>query len=149
MACLRPWWASLTTSWTPAEAAGDQPPQEGQPEGAVLAGAHVQPQHLPLARRRHPDGDDHGHRDHPAVVAHLDEGRVQPDVGVGPGEPPGAEALHLLVQGLAHPRDLALGDPLQAQRLHQLVHPPGGDALHVGLLDDGHQRPLRPPAGLQ
>ena len=86
---------------------------------------------------------------HPAVLAHLDEGGVQPDVGVGPVERAGAEALHLGVQLGAQPADLALADPLQPQRLDQVVHPPRRDALHVGLLHHRHQRPLRPRARLQ
>ena len=45
--------------------------------------------------------------------------------------------------------DLALGDALAAERLHQILHMAGGDALHVGLLHNGQQRPLTAPTGLE
>ena len=48
MAFFSPWWVSEVTSSTPPEAPSGQRPQEGQPERAVLAGAHVHTQDLPL-----------------------------------------------------------------------------------------------------
>lgn len=92
-----------------AEPPGDQRTQEGAPEGAVLAGTHVQPQNLPLpAPCLHPDGDHHRHGNHSPVLAGLHVGGIDPDVGVGTFERPVAKALDLLVQLLAEPADIRL-----------------------------------------
>src|SRR5260221_5345116 len=130
------------------EPTSHQAAQESEPEGAVLARAHVHPQYLSAARRRiHPDGDDDRERDDAAVPPPLDEGRVQPDVGVsGALEWTAPEAFPLLVELLTERRDLALAHALQPERLHDSIDAPGGDALHVRLLHRSHQRPLRPAA---
>ena len=47
----------------------------------------------------------------PALLPHLDEGRIEPQVGVRSGERSGAEALHLSVQLGAESADLALAHP--------------------------------------
>jgi len=76
MACLRPVWASETTSCTPGQAAGLQRAQERGPEGAVLAVTDVQAQQLPAAVGAHPGGDHHRPGDHPAIHAGLEVGRI-------------------------------------------------------------------------
>ena len=50
--------------------------------------------------------------------------------------------MHLLVDLLAQPADLALGDAAHAHRLDQIVDRAGRDALDVGLLDHRGQRLL-------
>ena len=133
----------------PGEAPRHQAAQKGQPEGPVLARPDVDAQHLARPVAGHPDGDHHRLRDDPAVVPHLDEGGVQPHVGIGVGQRPAPEALDLRVQLGAEAADLALADPLQPQGLDQLVHPPRRDPAHVRLLHHRHQRPLGPRARLQ
>src|SRR5829696_3876420 len=106
----------------PREAAGDHRAQESTPERSVLAGAHVQAQHLPLAGLSlHADGYDHRHGDHATVLAGFDVGGVDPDVGVSSLQRPTSEALDLLVKLLAKRADPTLGDAAHAEGLHQLV----------------------------
>ena len=57
--------------------------------------------------------------------------------------------MTLLVDLLAQPRHLALGDAGHAHRLDQIVDRAGRDALDVGLLDHRGQRLLGHPARLQ
>src|SRR4029450_6540297 len=59
------------------------------------------------------------------------------------------EEAYLLVQPFAQPGDLVLGRSGDAQLLHQPIHPPGADAVDVGLLDDRDQGLLGPPARFQ
>ena len=44
---------------------------------------------------------------------------------------------------------LGLGDAVDAHGLHQVVDPPGGHTLHVGLAHHGHERLLGPAPGLE
>ena len=120
----------------PAEAPSGQRPQEGQPERAVLAGAHVHTQDLTLPfgidPRRHHHADVHD----AAALPNLLGQAVQPDVGVGTAvQRPTQETVHHFIQLLADARHLAAGDAVATQGLDQVVHPSGGDSLHVGLLD--------------
>jgi hypothetical protein len=46
-------------------------------------------------------------------------------------------------------RDTSDFDPIQAERLHQLIDFPRRDAMHVGFLHHREERVLRPPAGLE
>src|SRR4029450_3386733 len=59
------------------------------------------------------------------------------------------EEAYLLVQPFAQPGDLVLGQSGDAQLLHQPIHPPGADAVDVGLLDDRDQGLVAPPARFQ
>ena len=133
----------------PNQAACDQPTQELEPESAVLARSHVQPEHLPLARGPHGNGDHHRQGHHASFPAHFQEGRIEPKIRIGPFQPARAKPLYLDVQLLAQPAHLALADARYPQGLHQIIHPPRRDALHVGLLNHGHQRPLGTLARLQ
>jgi len=83
------------------------------------------------------------------LLAHLQEGRVQPDIGVGPLKLAAAEALYFGIQLLTQAADLALADAFQAQRLDQVIHAARTDTLDVGFPNRGHQRALRPLARLQ
>jgi hypothetical protein len=91
---LSPSWESLVTSWTPDSPRATRA-QEAEPEGAVLARAEVQPENLALAGASDADRDDQRRLLDAVVPAHLQEGRVQPDVGVLAFEAPRAEALDL------------------------------------------------------
>lgn len=128
-----------------AQAAGDQPAQGRQPEGAIVAGPRCGAQHLALAGARVGCGPWRSPPSAPprAPASPLDEGGIRPDIRVAcPRQRAGAEGLDLGVQVCAEHRAVALAHAGQPQRLHQFVHAPRRDALHVRLLDDGHQRPL-------
>ena len=49
------------------------------------------------------------------------------------------EALRVLVEGITAAGYLAFRDPIAAQTLDQVIHPPSGHPFHVGLLDDTQQ----------
>jgi hypothetical protein len=83
-----------------------------------------------------------GDADDPSGLAGLDVGRVDPQVRPVALDRPVQERAHALVELAAQPRHLALGHAAHAERLDQLVHRAGRDALHVGFLDDGGQRLL-------
>jgi hypothetical protein len=133
------------------EPAGLERAQERGPEGAVLAVADVQAQHLPTAISGHPGGDHHRPGDDPAVHAGLEVGGVNEHIreaGVGQGA--GPERGHLGVELGADPGDLALGDPaVDAQGLDQVVDLAGGGAVRIGLHDHRQQGPVDAPTGLQ
>jgi len=138
------------TSWTPRRPRAAKPAQEGEPEGSILTGAHVQPQHLALALPVDGGGDDHSHVHYPAILAHLLGEGVQPDIGVmAIGQRPLAEGLDECVQFAADAGDLAARDAVAAQGLDEILHPAGGNALDVGLLDDGEERPFAAAARFQ
>ncbi len=149
MAFFSPWWASEVTSSTPLRPSG-QRPQEGQPERAVLAGPHVQAQDLTLPFGIDPCRHHHADVDDAAALPHLLGQAVPPDVGVGTAvQRPAQETLHHFIQLLADARHLAAGDAVAAQGLDQVIHPTGGHALHVGLLDHRQQSLLAAPPWFQ
>lgn len=82
-------------------------------------------------------------RDDPPVLAHLQVGRVDPEVGPVALKRAIEEGRHPFVDLGAEPGDLALRDAAHAERLHQVVDRARRDAVDVGLLDDGGQRFLR------
>src|SRR5215211_5867747 len=134
----------------PREPPGDQRAQKRCPECPIFAGAHVEAQHLPLAGLCvHPHGYDHRCGGHPTVLAGLDVSGVDPDVGIGTFQRPASEALDLLIELLAQLRDPALTDAAHPQRLYQLIHLAGGDAVDVGFLDNCCQGSLGPPSRLE
>ena len=103
------------------------------------------PEHLAPAVRGDADGDDHRHRDDPPVLAHLQVGGIDPEVGIVALDRPVQERLHPFVDLGAEPADLALRDAAMPSALHQVVDRAGRDALNVGLLDHRGQRLLRHP----
>ena len=134
----------------PAETPSGQRPQEGQPEGAVLAGAHVHAQDLTLPFGIDPRRHHHADVDDATALPNLLGQAVQPHVGIrATVQGPTQETLHHFVQLLADARHLAAGDAVAAQSLDQIIHPPSGDALHIGLLDDGQQGFLAAPSRFQ
>jgi hypothetical protein len=101
----------------------------------------------PLGVRGH--GDYGRDRHDPSALAHLQVGRIQPDVGPLAGQRAVQELADALVDVLAQLRDRALRDAVQPHRLHQLVDAAGRDATNPRLLDDGNQRLLRGLAGIE
>jgi len=135
------------------EAAFPQAPQESGPERLVLDVAHLDPQHLALARSGDADRHDRGFGDLllagriTAVEVHRNEVDVG---GAAELQRPVQQGLHLSVQSLADPADFGFGDAaLAAQRHHQLVHLAGGVARDVDLHHHRPQGPVHPPAWLQ
>ena len=134
----------------PAEPSSRQRPQEGQPERAVLAGTHVHTQDLTLPVGIDPRRHHHADVDDATALPNLLRQAVQPHVGVGTAvQGTTQETLHHFIQLLADARHLAAGDAIAAQGLDQVVHPSGGDSLHVGLLDHRQQSLLAAPPWFQ
>ena len=105
------------TSCTPVEAAGAQALQERGPERAVLGVADVDAEHLAVAGRGDPGGDDHRPGHDPAADAALDVGGVEEHVGeLDVVERPVAERLEVPVELGADAGDLGLGDPRRRRR---------------------------------
>ena len=132
------------------KATSDQATQEARPARAVLGRADVQPEDLPLPVGVTRGGHQHrGRADAPALTHPHAEG-VHPHQRVGTSvQRPVAPSSDQLVELLADPRDLRLGDALDAHRSGDLIDPPGGHALHIAGHDHAGQRPLGPPARLQ
>ena len=65
-----------------AQASADQLAKERAPELQVLGRAYLDAYHLALTAALDPDRDQHRHRDHAPVLAHLLKGGVQEEVGV-------------------------------------------------------------------
>ena len=81
--------------------------------------------------------------------AHLQVGRIQPQIGPVAFERTFQEGLHALVDFLAQFRDLALRDAGKPHRLRDFVDPARRHPADPGLLDDGDQRLFRRLARLQ
>jgi hypothetical protein len=105
---------------------GHQTPQKRRPARPVFDGDHLHAQHLALAPCVDPSSDHHGHVLDPAVLADALHQGIDPDVAVGAAsQGPVAERLHHRIQAGRHGRDPGPGDPLDAQRLDDVVHPAG------------------------
>jgi hypothetical protein len=101
----------------------------------------------PIARHGH--SDYCRHRDDAAAVADLKIGRVKPQIRPLAVERAVEEGAYPLVDVFAQLRDLALRDPREAHRLHQLVDASGRHAADPGFLNHGDQCPFRGLARLQ
>lgn len=113
----------------PAQAAACKRAQEFHPKGLGFRGARGHVQHLAPAVAIDADGNDHRHRDHPAVLAHLDVGGAEPDVGPIALQRTVEEAGNLVVDLAAQPRDLALGNAGHTHGLDQVIDRAGRHAL--------------------
>src|SRR5436309_1428917 len=82
-----------------------------------------------------------------AVTDLLDLG-VEEQIEVAALQRSRPERLHLLIQPGTDPADLAAAHA-QPQALDELVHAPGRDAAHIGLLHHRQQRLLGTLSGLQ
>jgi hypothetical protein len=86
------------------------------------------------------------------VAAHFDVGRVDPralDPGAVALERAIEKGFHPIVDLLAQPRHLALGDASAAHRPDEVVDRAGRHALHIGLLNDRVQPLLGHPPRLE
>jgi hypothetical protein len=135
----------------PDQPSGLQGAQERGPEGAVLAVADVQAQHLPAAIGGDPGGDDDRTADDPAIDSGLEVGGVHEQVREdGVRQRAGPEHRDVGVQLGADPADLGLGDAgVHAQRPDQVIDLAGGGAMDIGLHDHPEQGSVDAPARLQ
>jgi len=130
------------------QAACDEPAQELGPERLGLGLADIDREDLPSPGLVNPVRDHQRLVDHAPAVADLLDLRIQEQIRVGALQRPRPERLHVLIERLADPADLALAHP-QPQALDQLVHPPRRDPADVRLLHHRQQRLLRAPARLE
>ena len=126
-----------------------QPAQEPEPEHGGLRRAEAEAQDLAPAVGVDARGDDRRHRHDAPVLAHLQVGRVEPQVGPLPLDRPLQKGIHPDIDALAQLRYLALRDPAHPHRLHEIVHLAGRHALDPGLLDHRHQGLFGRPARLK
>ena len=133
-----------------AEPAAREVPEERPPGGLVLAREEVEAEDLAVAVGVHGTGHDAGTADDAPALAHAHRQGVEPQVGIGAiVEGPGAEGGDLLVEAPRHLRDLALGDALDAEGLHEAIDTARRDAAHVALGDHGDEGALGTPAALE
>ena len=99
----------------------------------------------------HAGGQQDDGVDHPAALADLHGQRVGGDECEGAGLVQGAvaELLDVLVQRLRHPADLRLRQTVDAQGLHELIHPTRGDTGEIAVRDDRDQGGLGALAALE
>ena len=83
------------------------------------------------------------------VAAHFHVSGVEPDIGPVAFERPIEEGFDPVVDLLAQPRHLALGDARAADRPDEVVDRAGRHALHIGLLNHRAQRLLGHPSRLE
>jgi hypothetical protein len=141
-ATLRPSCASEITSLTPRSPRRASLRKKAVQNVSASEGADIEPENLAPAVAVDPDRDDHGNRDAATLLAHLHIGRIDPQVGPVAFDRTSKESLHPLIDLLAKPRDLALGDAAHPHRLNEIVDRTGGDALHVSLLHHRGERLL-------
>ena len=106
--------ASETTSLTPRRPRRASLRRNAVQNGLGLGGADLHAQHLAPAVAVDADGDDDGDRDDAAVLADLQVGGVDPEIGPVALDRPVEEGLHLAVDLLAQPAHLALRDAAHA-----------------------------------
>ena len=146
-ASTKPGCASEGDELDAGEPAGDEASEEGEPGGAVLGSDDVEAERLAEAVGVDGDRVDDAGIHRATSLAALDVERVEDEVGVGGAVArSGAEVLDDHVHRLREAGDLALRHALEAELLHELLHPAGGDAGQVGIRDHRHERLLGPPA---
>ena len=118
----------------PAQASAGELAQELCPDRFGLRGADLYAQHLAPAVVIDTNRDDHRDGDDAPATTDLQVGRINPKVWPIAFDRPFEKGLHLAVDLLAEPRDLALGDAAHAHGLDQIVARARGDALDIGLL---------------
>jgi hypothetical protein len=104
-----------------AKAAPRQLAQERGPEGLGLGRADIHTQDVAPSVAVDADSDDDRHRDDPSGLAHLHLGRVDPETGPVILDETIKEGFCALVDSLAEPRHLALGNAAHDHRLDQVV----------------------------
>lgn len=118
--------------------------QKIRPDRLGLGRANLHAQDLAPSVGVDADGDDDGNRDDAATATNLQIGGVDPQIRPVAFNGAAEERLHLVVDLLAQPRDLALGDAAHAHRLDQIVDGAGRNALDIGFLNYGSSEPSRP-----
>src|ERR1700689_673014 len=91
------------------------------PEGLGFRRADAEPDDLAPSFGVGGHSDYRGDRDDASALAHLQVGRIQPQIGPVALERTFEEGLHALVDFLAQFRDLALRDARKPHRLRDLV----------------------------
>jgi hypothetical protein len=123
--------------------------QKREPEGAIFPRFHIASQDFSLHAIIHANGDHHCGAHHPAIPPDLQIRRVERQIGIAALQSASPKALHLGVQVGTEARRLALADPRHSQAPHQVIHPPGGNAMHIRFLHHCHQGTLRPLARIK
>ncbi len=133
------------------ESALDEGADEGRPRRPfVVPRCELQAEDASFPVHAHAGGHERRHRDDPTTLADLQIGGIQPKIRIAlVGERAGTEGLHLGVERGTHPADLALAHRGDAEGLDEILHPTGGHAGHVRLLDHREQGPLGPSSGLE
>ncbi len=134
-----------------AEPSGAQGPQEAAPEHLVFGVADVEAQDLSVPVGADPRGDDDGLGGDVMVVAHVQVGGVQEDVGellvVEPARPKGPDHL---VEARTDAADLGFLDPgADAQGGDELVDTARRDPADIGLHHHGVEGLVDPAPGLE
>jgi hypothetical protein len=122
------------------QAAPDEIAEELGPEGLGLRSPDRHAQHLAPAVRVDADREGDGNADDATALAHLQIRRIDPQVGPFAFDRAGQEGINALVDFLAQPAYLALGNAGPAHRLHEVIHGAGRHAMNVGFLDHCRQR---------
>ena len=143
-----PSWASEMTSLTPRRPRRARLRRKSI-QGLGLGRADRHAEHLAPAVAVDADGDGDRNRDDAAVLADLEVGGVDPDIGLVALDRAVEKSLHPDIDLLAQPAHLALGDAPHALGFDQVVDRARRDPLNVGLLHDRSQRFLGQPPGLE
>ena len=104
-----------------AQAPAGELAQEGGPEGFGLGRPDIHAENFTAAIAVDADRDDHRDRDDPPVLADLHISRIDPQVGPVPLDRAVKKGVDALVDILAQPADLALGDAVHPQSLDQII----------------------------
>ena len=131
------------------QAATHQIPQELGPEGLTLASSNGHSQDLTIAVIVEAVGHHDGIGDHQVILPDFHVLGVEPEIRVSLCQGAVSEGIHLLVEGLANAADLALRDPLNPERLYEILDLAGADTLYVRLLNNVQQGLLRATTRLQ
>ena len=123
------------------QAAGDQIGEERVPGAAGLGGGDLQTQHFAATIAVDASGHEHDGVDHPAALSDLHRQRVSCDERERPrlGQGTVAELVDVFVEVGGHAGDLGLRQPVDAQRLDELVHPAGRHPGEVAVRDHRDQ----------
>ena len=148
-AALSPSWASEMTSLTPRRPRRASLRRKSLQNVSASEGQMSRPSTSRRPSPLTPMAMTARRRDDATAPAHLQIGRVEPDIGPVAFDRAAEEGFDLLVDLLAQPADLALGDAVQAHRLNEVVDRAGRDALDVGLLHDRRDGLLRHPPRLE
>jgi hypothetical protein len=119
------------------------------PDCFGLGCADLHAEHFPSAIGVDAHRDDDRDRDDPATAPDLQIGRIDPQIGPLSLDGPVKKGLHLVVDLIAQPGYLALGDARHAHGFDEIIDGACRDALDVGLLDDRSQGFLRHAAWLK